>query len=375
MMSMVLMKRKLNDRDMDLLKKIFEFGGYTTSISINNYRNDRDISNNRRFLYKLVEEGYIKEKKFYSDSRRDAVVYQVTAKTCKLFDNPGSYFRKKHSEPYIIRALIKQHFFFEICKSFDPYIISSHERRVELLTKDLGYDIGLLPKKCDTDTYTTHVEEYIIDARNIGTGNLPCLKIGETLFDFEDKANGIIIVYTDRSEVNCYTQLMGLYERYKALINSEKARIDFLIVVDSESREISYKKAIKKHFAEARNKVYPIHDNIIKLHMKILTEDLNVPPEKLQVFPSKIKKKYSQYQKPEEKDFDSLPIKEIRMNGLKAIEKLADGILGLNMDREEKVRQINEFFGKIYKLYAAGKLKKGTDFDIKVYRISYKFSL
>jgi len=29
----------------------------------------------------------------------------------------------------------------------------------------------------------------------------------------------------------------------------------------------------------------------------------------------------------------------------------------------------------IYKLYAAGKLKKGSDFDIRVYRIGYRFSL
>lgn len=31
---------KLNDNDLELLHKIFEYGGYTTSLSINAYRND-----------------------------------------------------------------------------------------------------------------------------------------------------------------------------------------------------------------------------------------------------------------------------------------------------------------------------------------------
>jgi len=104
---------KLNDNDFDLLRKIFEFGGYTTSLSVNAYRNDISSVAVFYILKKLTEGGYLREIPFYSDSRKNALVYQVTSKTCKLFDNPHSYYRKRHEDSYIIRQLIKQHFLFE----------------------------------------------------------------------------------------------------------------------------------------------------------------------------------------------------------------------------------------------------------------------
>ena len=372
---MVVEKKKLNDSDLDLLKKIFEFSGYTTCLSINNYKTDRDICNNRRFLYKLLEEGYIKENHFYSDSRRYPIIYQVTAKTCKLFGNPDSYFRKKHTEPYIIRAIIKQHFFFEISNLYNKNIISLHEDRVNLLINELGFDINVLPKKIDNNTSTTHVEEYILDMRSLRCGNFICINTGEMLFDFDKLQYGIVFVYIDRNDVNFYKQLMSLYNKYKPILDKELIQISFLIVVDNEERELAYKKTIERYFKTPDKKVLEIHDNYIRLHMKILQEELKVSPDKTQDLPVKIKVKYSQPQELIKEDFVGIPINDIRLNGLKALEKAALEVINSYDNPEEKMEGITDFFRKIYRLYSAGKLKKGTDFDIKVYCIGYRFSL
>lgn len=368
-------KKRLNDDDTNLLKKIFEYCGYTTCPSINNYRTDRDQCNNRRFLYRMVENGYLKATPFYSDSYRDVIVYQVTAKTCKLFGNPDSYFRKKHSETYIIRALIKQHFFFEICKDFEENILSLHEDRLDILTKGIGFDMALLPKKRDDTTLTTHVEEFILDVRGLKQDNLTCSKTVELLFDFITSPHGIIIVYIDRSEVNYYTQLMTLYQRYKPMLDKELVKMDFLIVVDSEERQASYTKSIDRCFGTHFKKPMEIHDSFIKLHMKILQETLNIPYIKIKDMPEKIKQKYSEPQELSGEDYEGIPFKEIRLHGIKALEKAAFAVIQSNPDIYSKTGSISEFFKKVYKLYAAGKLTRGTDFEMKVYRIGHKFSL
>ena len=375
MISLTVSKKRLNDDDINLLKKIFEYGGYATCPSINNYRTDRNQCNNRRFLYRMVENGYLKANPFYSDSYRDVIVYQVTAKTCKLFGNPDSYYRKKHSEQYIIRTLIKQHFIFEISKSFDNNILSLHEDRLDVLTKNIGFDMALLPKKRDDNTLSTHVEEYIIDVRGLEQGNLACSKTGEVLFDFKTSPRGIIIVYIDRSEVNYYTQLMNLYQRYKAMLDKELVKMDFIIVVDSEERQASYIKSIDRCFKVSLKKPMEIHDSYIKLHMKILQETLNIPYAKIKDMPEKIKQKYSELQELLDEDYEGIPIKEIRLNGIKALEKAVLGIIQSSPDIYSKTGGISEFFKKIYKLYTAGKLTRGTDFEMKVYSIGHKFSL
>lgn len=372
---MTVSKKRLNDDDTNLIKKIFEYGGYTTCPSISNYRTDRDQCNNRRFLYRMVENGYLKANPFYSDSYRDVIVYQVTAKTCKLFGNPDSYYRKKHSETYIIRALIKQHFLFEISKSFDENIQSLHEDRLDVLTKEINFDMALLPKKRDDSSLTTHVEEYILDVRSVKQGDLTCSKTGEVVFDFKTSPRGIIVVYIDRSEVNYYTQLMNLYQRYKPMLDKELVKMDFLIVIDSEERQASYTKSIDRCFGISLKKPMEIHDSFIKLHMKILQETLNIPYLKIKDMPEKIKQKYSEPQELLDEDYEGIPVKEIRLNGIKALEKAALAVIQSSLDIYSKTGSISEFFKKVYKLYAAGKLTRGTDFEMKVFSIGHKFSL
>lgn len=372
---MAVTRKRLNDDDTNLLKKIFEYGGYTTCPSISNYRTDRDLCNNRRFLYRMVENGYLKANPFYSDSYRDVIVYQVTAKTCKFFGNPDSYYRKKHSDPYIIRALTKQHFLFEISKIFEDNILSLHEERLDMLTKNIGFDITLLPKKHDDNTMTTHVEEYILDVRSLSQGKLTCGRTGEVMFDFTPPPCGIIIAYIDRSEVNYYSQLMNLHQRYKAMLDKELVKMDFLIVVDSEERYTSYVKTIERCFKASLRTPVEIHDSYIKLHMKILQEVLNIPYAKVKDLPEKIRQKYS---KPEEltlDDYTGIPVQSIRLNGIKALEKTAIEVANSGSDIYTKAGSIAEFFKKVYMLYAAGKLTRGSDFEMKVYTIGHKFSL
>lgn len=367
--------RRLNDSDLHLLKKIFEFSGYTTCPSINIYKTDRDISNNRRFLYKLIENGYLKEHQFYSDSRRDTIVYQVTSKTCNLFHNPGSYFRKKHPECYIIRALIKQHFFFEICKDFEANIVSVHEDRVNLLTNELDFDIAILPKKRDGDTCTTHVEETILDVRGRRHGYLTCDETGSILFDFEKTNRGIILVYIDKSDISFYKQLMSLYEKYKAMIDKGFVRIDFLIVVDNGEREAAYKEIIGKYFKSPGKKIQGIHESYIKLHLKILHSILNISPDRTQDLPERIRQRYSRPQELMAEDFEGIPVRDIQVRGIKAVEKAALDVIGSFDTAEEKLQGFTEFFRKIYKLYSAGQLTKDVAFGIEVYQIGHRFSL
>jgi hypothetical protein len=302
-------------------------------------------------------------------------VYQITAKACGYFNNPDSYFRKKHDDCYIIRALIKQQFFFEICRDFEASIISCHENRVSLLTKQLGVSMDILPKKYNKGVPMIHVEEYIIDARNISSKKLYCPVNKELVYDF-CTYSGIIFVYVDKPETNAYAQLTTLCNRYKSIINPKKARIDFLVIVDSEKREIFYRSSINKMFPnDTQTTANKIPDNYINLHMRILQEKLNVDPEKLHSLPDKIHKKYSCPQDIDAADLEGIPVEELRLNGIKAVGKLANEIVNSPKSTEQKIEEVTELFRKIYKLITAGKLKKEAEFNIQVYRIGYNFSL
>lgn len=368
-------KIKLNDDDMDLLKKIFEFSGYTTAFSLGNYKEDRDISNNRRFLYKLVEGRYLHQIQFYSDSDRDIMIYQVTAKTCNLFNNPHSYFRKKHDDTYIIRALIKQHFFFEICKDYCPCIVTENSKRIRLLSDGLGFDKELLPRKYNADSSFIHVEEYILDLRNTNGCFLLCRANKKNIF--QDTNSKIFFIYIDKYQSNPVPQLLSLIERYKMLVHLEKIKIGFLIIVDIEAREKQYRKAISTHFHQSLNDnmVYDIPQNIINLHLRILEEKLDVGHDRILTLDSEIKDKYSVPFIITANDLDSIPVNDIRLHGIKAVYKLTGKILDVNISLDAKREGIHQLFSRLYKLYSAGRFLQTNNYDIRIYRINRRFSL
>jgi len=361
---------KLNDNDLELLHKIFKYGGYTTSLSVNAYRNDISSVAIFYILKKLTEGGYLKEIPFYSDSRKNALVYQVTSKTCKLFDNPHSYYRKRHEDSYIIRALIKQHFLFEICQEFEQSIFAENNKRILLLTQELGFDEALLPKKYNNGVPLTHIEEYIIDTRNVYGRELYCRSSGEMICRI-DESTGLVFIHIDKATSNVASQLMSLIERYRPLLNLRKIPISFLAVVDSKKREYSYAKAVER----IMNQQPGVQDKLIILHTQILRNRLGVEPGKVNELPVKIREKYSSVKDITEDDTNGIPLEEIQTNCVGAVSKLADEILNHKCGKEEKLSGITELFRKLYRLAAAGMIQNIPEYTVGVYRIGYKFSI
>lgn len=360
---------KLNDNDLDLLRKIFEYGGYTTSLSVNTYRSDITSVAVFYTLKKLTEGGYLKEIPFYSDSRKNALVYQVTAKTCKLFDNPHSYYRKRHEDSYIIRALIKQHFLFEICREFNQSIIAENDKRIRFLAQELGFDEGLLPKKYNKSVPLTHVEEYIIDSRTMQGKELYCKSSGESIYRINEKS-GLIIIHIDKATANVAAQLMSLIERYRPLLELNKIKIDFLAVVDSKKREYSYTKAI-----ERIAKQQSLQERLIQLHTRILLNNLGVEPGKVSELPAKIREKYSAMENITSEDTYRIPIDEMQKDCIAIVNRLIDEIISLKCKKEEKLSRVTELFRKLYRLAAAGMIQDCPTYTIGIYRIGYKFSI
>lgn len=360
---------KLNDNDLDLLWKIFEYGGYTTSLSVNAYRSD--ITSVAVFynLKKLTEGGYLKEIPFYSDSRKNALVYQVTAKTCKLFGNPHSYYRKRHEDSYIIRALIKQHFLFEICREFGQSIIAENNKRIALLTQELGFDEGLLPKKYNKGVPLTHVEEYIVDSRTVQERELYCKSSGESICRINEKS-GLIIIHIDKATANVLSQIMSLIERYRPLLKLKKIKINFLAIVDSKKREYSYAKAIER-IAKQQN----LQERLIQIHTGILLNKLGVEPGKVSELPAKIRVKYSVVENITAEDTCRIPVDEMQKDCIAIVNRLADEILSLKCKKEEKLLHITELFRKLYRLSAAGMIQDSPAYTVGIYRIGYKFSI
>lgn len=360
---------KLNDNDLDLLRKIYEYGGYTTSLSVIAYRNDISSVAVFYILKKLTEGGYLKEIPFYSDSRKNALVYQVTAKTCKLFDNPHSYYRKRHEDSYIIRSLIKQHFLFEICREFDQSIITENDKRIQFLTQELGFEERLLPKKYNKGVPLTHVEEYIIDSSTMQGKELFCRSSGESIYWINEKS-GLIIIHIDKATANVLSQLMSLIGRYRPLLELKKIKIDFLAVVDSKKREYSYTRAIE-HIAKQQS----LQERLIQLHMQILQNQLGLEPVKVNELPAKIREKYSAVENITAEDTYRIPIDEMQKDCIFIVNRLADEILSLKCKKEEKLSRVTELFRKLYRLSAAGMIQDSPAYTIGIYRIGYKFSI
>lgn len=351
---------KLNDNDRELLRKIFEYGGYTTSLSVIAYRNDISSVAVFYILKKLTEGGYLREIPFYSDSRKNALVYQVTAKTCKLFDNPHSYYRKRHEDSYIIRALIKQHFLFEICREFEHSILTDNDKRIQLFTQGLGFDEGLLPKKYNKGVPLTHVEEYIIDARNMQSREMYCKSSREMVCRMDEKT-GIVVIYIDKATANVASQLMSLIERYRPLLDLGRIPISFLAVVDSKKREYSYVKAVEKIMRQQPG----VQDKLINLHTQILKSHLGVEPGKVNELPVKIREKYSLVKDISEDDTEGIPLEKIKTDCIGTVNRLANEILNRKCRKEEKLACITELFRKLYRLAAVGMIQYMSEFTIR----------
>lgn len=363
---------RANEEDMELIWKIYEFGGYATFPAINCYRNKRDPSTNKRCIYRLVDCGYLRPIPFYSDSDRDVMVFRVTAKTCRQMGNPNSYLRKPHDPTYIIRALMKQHFLFELCNGFYPYMIASNEKRIELLTRELGIDAEFLPKKYNAESSFVHIEEYILDVRN-------CREIpSNSCITLEDAAQKILFIYIDKYQSNPSAQLLSLINRYKGIIaGAEKIKMGFILVTDSEARERQYLKAVERHLCidTAAYANCPIPEDVINLHSKVLIENFNYTSNRVSQMTDEIKNVYRKSVPITESDYEGIAVDDIKKSGINGLKRCVEDVISSGKSKAEIRNMIHMLFAKVYKLHAAGVLSSIKEYNVQIYRIGRKYSL
>ena len=154
------------------------------------------------------------------------------------------------------------------------YIYNGNEvlyryERILLLTQELGFDEELLPKKYNKGVPLTHIEEYIIDTRNVQGRELYCKSSREMICRMDERT-GLVIIHIDKATANVATQLMSLIERYRPLLNMGRIPISFLSVVDSKKREYSYAKAVERIMKQQLG----VQDKLIRLHTHILRNRL-----------------------------------------------------------------------------------------------------
>jgi len=353
--------------DDSILHKIFLYGGYTTVNSLTNIMKSYDSA--YYLLNRFCDYGYLKKQNFYSDNRNKMQIYQVTKKACRRFGNPESHFRKKHTDTYIVRALIKQQLFFELCRLFENEIIAEHKDRINILCNETGYTEDDLPYKVNNKTKMVHVEEYLLDLRNNEGKELFCPASKTLLFDKSYK--GIIVVYIDKSQVNPYAQIITLLQRYKNIINKDLGRINFLIVTDTDRRENIYRSIIERSFPES---LCNVEEGIIQIHSHILEHNFGVDRRILLRLPDEVKAKFNGTCFVTESDYEGIPLEDIKKNGIKEIHKFALSLINPQKSQQENSKTIKDFFTKIYKLSVAGKLKS-VPFYGTVYRVGIKFSI
>jgi hypothetical protein len=215
----------LSPADRDLLWGIFHFGGYSNS-AIATLATGTSRRNTQLRLKSLLERRYLR--KVLTDFRRTTPhVFQVTAKTCRLFGNPESYLRKNHPGDYITRALLKQLFYIE--HRALPFIVENEDRIAALC--EAGYTREMVPckenlsKRRHQTTRVYWVEELVV-LRN----------------------GAIDLFFIDREPRNVYHQLRVLLKAYERILGHDPKKIRFYIVVGNDWRRRQYLRVIKRGF-------------------------------------------------------------------------------------------------------------------------------
>jgi|GEM_PF-2112701 len=255
----------LTEENKELLKIIYEYGGYIRVSHLDLlYPNLSYISKFNK-LDKLKSMRYLTARRFKTDSKREPVTYQVTKSACRLFDNPDSHYRKKHQVEYAYRALVKNYFCLELCRSnLKDNILSNHDDRVKFL-KDNNFKEEFFPRKYNKNESFIHIEEFIIDL----TKNENKMIYKDDLI-YDDKIKRAVIVYIDKYYVPVKKQISTLVNKYVDMItNGGNCHVDFLVVVDDVNRKNLYDKEIEKFLVKNvfRDK---ISDSIVKLYFNYL---------------------------------------------------------------------------------------------------------
>ncbi len=224
---------QLSDNDQDLLRFVYNCGGYVMRKHVDGYTG-KDTTWNYRRLQKLVGMGFLKV--HYGERHIDPDVYQVTASTCSLFLNRDSYYRKRHDHLYICRALMKAWFVTEQ-RVLQPAFLFHHDDRLRFFTES-GFNARCFPTKKDRNGYTVHFEELALDFTN--NRGLKLQDDGRVLFDDKDKK--LIMIYFDKPQIsNVRYQIQMFLKRYLSLMDGP-ASLNFVVVTDNEARAKRYAK-------------------------------------------------------------------------------------------------------------------------------------
>ncbi len=383
--------RILTEDNRNLLKIIYSYGGYMRVKHLDILFPLISSRNRIKKLDKLVEMNYLTKRRLKTDSKIEPVTYQVTQKTCKLFNNPDSYFRKKHNEEYAYRALLKSYFCCEIYKDLGDYIVAAHEDRMALFTMG-KFKEDTFPRKYNKDSSFIHLEEITLDFTKKSNA---ALTKGEMIYD--DAEPKIVIIYIDKYYIAIRHQLTQLVNKYINMILSGGVfRVDFLVVTDDKERGEIYKKEAEKftrmHITKTSN-----YDNssIIDTTLKYYKDFLSNYYEKKE---DEIKRKrldeyyksgefkremLDRYKKSIDENLNENEIKklsEIKEMGSKYIEegmktafKNAGGFAKLDIVKIEMDRYFAGIFKIIFSSFATTKSTNSTNkFDIKVYQVDEK---
>ena len=217
--------RDLSQKDHELLWGIFHFGGYCNS-HIATMATGVSRQNTLVRLNRLVERRYLR--KILTDFRRTMPhVFQVTAKTCRLFGNRDSYLRKNHPGDYITRALLKYLFYIEHRRL--PFIVSNDDRISAFC--QAGYTREMAPYK-----------------ENLSSRNAQSTRV-YWIEEFMVLHNHVIhLFFIDREPRNAYNQLQVLLKAYQRILGHDQRKIRFYIVVANDWRKTQYLRVIRKGF-------------------------------------------------------------------------------------------------------------------------------
>lgn len=240
--------RDLSPKDYDLLWGVYHFGGYCNSY-IATLATETSRRNTQFRLKSLVERSYLR--KIRIDFRQTTPeVFQVSAKTCRLFYNPNSNLRKNHSGDYIIRALLRYLFYVEHRRL--PFIVSNQDK-IETF-QEMGYSSEMVPykenlsKRENQSTRVYWIEELMVSR------------------------NGLIhLFFIDRDPRNTYSQLQVMLKSYQRILGHDHKKIRFYVVVANDWRKRQYLRVIKRGFIFPVDRPEPRAQNYAELVKKLKT--------------------------------------------------------------------------------------------------------
>lgn len=367
----------LTEDNIELLRIIYSYGGYTRVSHI--AKLFPGLSYNSLFvkLNKLEEMKYLTSRRLKNNSKQEQKTYQVTHATCKLFNNPDSYFRKKHQEEYIYRALIKNYFLCTIHRELKECIVTDNEKKISLFEEE-SFNKALLPRKYNKEESFIHVEETPIDFTKCNNKKL--LYNNEVIFN--DSLSQIIIVYIDQYYKGPKRQVISLINKYIDLIQSGgNVEINLLIVVDEEVREKQYRAYINK-FLDSHGYVEKISTNLLNIYkdflLKFNEKNTGLYKEILDNFKTG-KLRESIVNQVSSVEYNKVPyeheriINNVKLKGDKYILERVKEIVNEDKNKDSSGEKIEKFFNVLFLLeynkYISFSKEIKRKFDIRLYKI------